>query len=363
VTLVDRTPVDASDPITALAPVRLAVSFAGLGGAVPAGRITNDDLARMVDTTDSWIVERTGIRERRSVAPGQATSDLAVAASLAAMADAGTDRSEIDLLVVTTCTPDQPLPSTASLVARELGLRCAAFDLSAACAGWVYGLVNAGAMLSAAGGRAALLIGAEVLTRWMDPTDRGTLPLFGDGGAAAVLRPAGPHGPGLISWDLGVDATATELLKVPAGGSRLPASAATLAAGDHYMKMEGREVFRRAVRAVEASCRATLASAGLPDASQVTLFVPHQANARIVDALLPRLGIPVERTVLNIDRFGNTSAASIPLALCEAVAEGRLRQGDLVLLAGFGAGMTWATALVRWGYDGSGHPELVTLPA
>jgi len=323
---------------------RIPLGIGGLGAALPPTRITNDYLAAQVETSDQWIVERTGIRERRVLAEGLATSDLAIAAARAALADADMDAGDVDTLVVATCTPDQPLPSVASFVARELGLRVAAFDLNAACSGWVYGLVNAASMMTAMGGRASLLIGAEVLSRWMDPADRTTLPLFGDGAAAAVLVPgSGASGPGLLSWDLGVDGDAADLLRVPAGGSRFPATPENIAAGGHYMKMQGQEVFRRAVRTVEASCRTVLDAARV-DPSEVVLFVPHQANARIVDALLPRIGVPATKTMMNIERYGNTSAASIPLALCEAAAAGRLADGDLVLLAGFGAGMTWATA-------------------
>ena len=352
------------------APTRLPVQFAGLGAGLPAGRVTNADLASRVDTSDAWIVERTGIRERRVVAPGQATSDLAVAACREALADAGLAPADIDTLVVTTCTPDQPLPSTAAFVARALGVRCQAVDLVAACAGWVYGLVNAASMLASGVSTTTLLVGAEVLSAWMDPSDRTTLPLFGDGAAAAVLgagagaTPAdGPGGaPGLVAWDLGVDGEASDLIVVPAGGSRRPASAATVGGGGHYMKMQGQEVFRRAVRAVEASCTKVLDAAGVRS-RDVALFVPHQANARIVDAIVPRLGLAPEQTMMNIDRYGNTSAASIPLALCEAAAAGRVRDGDLVLVAGFGAGLTWGTALVRWGYRGRGPSSPQTLPA
>jgi 3-oxoacyl-[acyl-carrier-protein] synthase-3 len=340
---------------------RLPVAFAGLGAAVPAGRVTNHDLATRVDTSDEWIVERTGIHERRHIAPGGATSDLAVAAGRRALEDSATAPSEVDLLIVCTCTPDQPLPSTAALVARALGVRGAAMDVTAACSGWVYGLVTASSMLFAGAARTALVIGAEVLSPWLAPDDRTVLPLFGDGGAAAVLRPAGHSGPGLIAWDLGVDGDAADLLRVPAGGSRRPTTAERLRDGEHYLKMEGREVFRRAVRAVEASCLKTLHTAEV-DAGDVALFVPHQANARIVDAILPRLGIDAAHTMMNIDRYGNTSAASIPLALCEAAADGRIQDGDLVLLAGFGAGMTWATALLRWGYTGPVPRPVEVLP-
>jgi 3-oxoacyl-[acyl-carrier-protein] synthase-3 len=345
--------------IAKAAPARVPVLLAGLGGAVPHRRLTNAELERQVDTSDAWIVERTGIRERRVLADGLGTTDLAVAAAQSALTDAGVRAGDIDLLVVATCTPDQPLPSTASLLAGRLGITGAAFDLNAACSGWVYALINASAMLAATGGRAALVVGADVMSRWLDPGDRTTLPLFGDGAAAAVVLP-GSGGSGLLAWDLGVDGEAAPLLEVTAGGSRNPTTPETLAAGEQYLKMQGREVFRRAVRAVERSCRAVLLGAGVA-ASDVDVFVPHQANARILDAILPRLGIPPHRTVVNIDRYGNTSAASVPLALCEAAAAGRLADGDLVLIAGFGAGMTWASALLRWGYTGIGPAAPVTL--
>jgi len=226
----------------------------------------------------------------------------------------------------------------------------------------VYGLVNAASMLASGVSTTTLLIGAEVLSGWMDPLDRTTLPLFGDAGTAAVLTRG--DGPGLIAWDLGVDADACDLLFVASGGSRSPATAETVAGGRHYMRMQGREVFRRAVRAVESSCLKVLADAGVAP-SDVALFVPHQANARIVDAIVPRLGLTPAQTMMNIERYGNTSAASIPLAVCEAVADARLREGDLVLVAGFGAGMTWATALLRWGYSGTGptSPRVLGAPA
>ena len=346
-----------------LAPTRIPFTIGGLGAAVPATRISNHDLESQVATTDQWIVERTGIRERRVVATGQATSDLATAAGRAALADAGTSAAALDLVVVATCTPDQPLPATAAYVARDLDVRCAAFDLAAACSGWVYGLVTVASILTATGGQGALLIGAEVLSQWMDPADRGTLPLFGDAAAAAVLWPAaGRDGPGLVAWDLGIDGDGADLLRVPGGGSRLPTTAASIAAGEHYMKMSGREVFRRAVRSVETSCQAVLDSSGVAP-SDIALFVPHQANARIVEAILPRLDLSAEQTVMNIDRYGNTSSASVPLALCEAASMGRLADGDLVLLAGFGAGMTWASALIRWGYTGGGPGLPAVLPS
>jgi 3-oxoacyl-[acyl-carrier-protein] synthase-3 len=312
--------------------------------AVPERRITNHDLARQVDTNDAWIVDRTGIRERRAVGDGESTATLAIEAGAAAIKSADLSPADIGCCIVATCTPEQPIPATASFVQDGLGLRCGAFDLDAACSGFVYATV-AGASLVAAGMGPTLVIGAETLTRVADPDDRGTVILFGDGAGAAVFVPSDE--PGVLAWDLGCDGATAGLLGVPAGGSRLPASPATLAARDHYLKMDGREVFRRAVRVTIESATATLAQAGLT-ADDVALFVPHQANIRIIEAAADRLGFPAERTVVNIERYGNTSAASVPMALAEAADAGRLHPGDLVLLSGFGAGMSWASALVRW---------------
>ena len=298
--------------------------------AVPQTRLTNADLERMLDTSDAWIVERTGIRERRVAGPDENTATLAAAAGAAAIKDAGLTPGDIGMLVVATCTPVQVLPSTAALVQDALGLRCGALDVGAACAGFVYGLVASSGM---AAGQPALLVGAETLTRITDPDDRGTRILFGDGAGAAVIgTPVDPRA-GLLAWDLGCDGAAAPLLEVPVN--------------DRYMRMEGREVFRRAVRIVVESASTTLARAGLTSAD-VDLFVPHQANVRIIEASCSRLGIPMEKAAVNLDRYGNTSAASIPMALAEAVDAGRVAPGDVVLLSGFGAGMTWASAVLRW---------------
>ena len=298
--------------------------------AVPDGRLTNSDLERMLDTSDTWIVERTGIRERRVAAPADTSATLGAAAGAAAIKDAGLTPGDIGLVVVATCTPPQVLPSTAALVQDMLGLRCGALDVGAACAGFVYGLVMAAGMTTDA---PSLVIGAETLTRITDPDDRGTRILFGDGaGAAVVGRPADPSA-GLLAWDLGCDGSAAPLLEVPVN--------------DRYMRMEGKEVFRRAVRIVVESAAIVLDRAGLT-AADVDVFVPHQANVRIIEASCTRLGVPMERAVVNLDRYGNTSAASIPMALAEAAEDGRIKAGDVVLLSGFGAGMTWASAVLRW---------------
>jgi 3-oxoacyl-[acyl-carrier-protein] synthase-3 len=298
--------------------------ISGVGVAVPERAVANAEFEDRLDTNDEWIVERTGIRERRFAGPGETTGTLAVAAGAAAIKDAGLVPDDIDLLIVATVTPDQRLPAMSSFVQDGLGLRCGAFDVGAACAGFVYGLVTAAKLVK----RAALVIGSETLTTIVDPDDRGTAILFGDGAGAVVVEP----GDGLLAWDLGCDGSAARLLEIPPD--------------DQYLRMEGREVFRRAVRVVVDSSVKVLAEAGV-DAADVDWFVPHQANRRIIDAAASRLAIPAERTVVNVDRYGNTSAASIPLALADTP----VKPGDLVLMSGFGAGMTWASALVRWGSE------------
>jgi 3-oxoacyl-[acyl-carrier-protein] synthase-3 len=326
--------------------VTAAAAIVGWGTALPDGRVTNADLEARVDTSDAWIVERTGIRERRVVGPQETTASLAVEAATHAIKRAGLTPSDIDLMIVATVTPEQPIPHTGAFVGETLGLQCGSFDMNAACAGFVYELVVGASMLQM-GYDHVLIIGAETLSRIIDPEDRTTTVIFGDGAGAAVLAPTHKT-PGLLAWDLGCDGSAAALLELRAGGSRLPASAATVEGREHYLKMAGQEVFRRAVRVVVDSAVNTLGRAGV-DASEVAWFVPHQANRRIIDAAAHRLGIESERTLVNIDRVGNTSSASIPLALFEAVDDGRVQDGDLVLCSGFGAGMTWASALLRWG--------------
>jgi len=323
-------------------------AIVGWGTAVPEQRLTNADLEQRVETSDEWIVERTGIRERRYAADGETTASLAIEAGTAAIKQAGITPEEIDLVIVATATPEQPIPHTGAFVCDGLGVHCGSFDLGAGCAGFVYELVTGSALLTAGNLRHVLVIGAETLSRVVDPRDRGTCILFGDGAAGVVLAPSTDDGPGLLAWDLGCDGSATGLLGIPSGGSRRPATPETIAAGEQYIKMQGQEVFKRAVRAVVESVKRALALAGMTGAD-VDWFVPHQANARIIEAAAARLGIPAERTIVNIDRFGNTSAASIPLAMAEAADTGRLEDGAVVLMSGFGAGMTWGSAVVRWG--------------
>ena len=323
----------------------LRVAITGWGMAVPERRVTNFDLAKIVDTNDEWITERTGIKERRVAGEGETTASLAIEAGMAAIKDAGVEPADIGCCIVATCTSEQPIPPTSSFVQEGLGLRCGAYDIDAACSGFVYALVAGASMVAAGAMGPVLVIGAETLTRVVDPTDRSPLVLFGDGAGAVVLTPSDDVS--LLAWDLGCDGSLAGLLGIPAGGSRQPVTPEALANGDQWLKMDGREVFRRAVRVIVDSARATLDQAGVM-ADDVDLFIPHQANVRIIDSAATKLGLPPERTFVNIDRYGNTSAASVPIALAEAADAGRLHKGDIVLLSGFGAGMSWASALLRW---------------
>jgi 3-oxoacyl-[acyl-carrier-protein] synthase-3 len=323
-------------------------TIAGWGTAVPEQRLTNADLEQRVETSDAWIIERTGIKERRVAGEGETTASLAIEAGTAAIKHAGITPEDIELVIVATATPEQPIPHTGAFVCDGLGVRCGSFDLGAGCAGFIYELVTGSALLAAGGLGHVLVIGAETLSRVVDPHDRGTCILFGDAAAGVVLAPSPDDRTGLLAWDLGCDGSATGLLGIPTGGSRRPATPETIAAGEQFIKMQGQEVFRRAVRAVVDSVKVALGRAGLTGAD-VDWFVPHQANARIIEAAAARLRIPAERTIVNIDRYGNTSAASIPLALAEAADEGRIGDGDIVLISGFGAGMTWGSAVLRWG--------------
>lgn len=299
----------------------------GWGSALPEKIITNADLESTLETSDAWITERSGIRERRV---GGTTSGLAIEAGRKAMDRAGIDPESVDLLVLCTTTPDQQVPATASTVQHELGLRCGAFDLNAACSGFVYGVV-VGHNMVLGGHERVLLIGAETLSRITDWDDRSTAILFGDGAAAVVLE-AHEGQPALLGWDIGSDGSLRQILDADIGG---------------YIRMAGREVFKRAVRVMIDSAERSMAAAGV-SASEIALAVPHQANIRIIESANAKLGIPMDRTALVLDRTGNTSSASIPLALADAADSGRLSAGDLVLLVGFGAGMTWASAVLRW---------------
>lgn len=321
--------------------------IAGIGSYVPARVLTNADLERMVATSDEWIRERTGIRERRIAARGEACSDLAVQAGKRALTAAGLAATDLDMILVATCTGDYPLPATACLVQHQLGAtKAAACDLSAACCGFVYALSVADAYVKT-GMRHVLVIGSEVMSAVTDWTDRNTCVLFGDG-AGAVVVSAGDDGErGILSTHLRSDGTLCELIMVPGGGSRTPPSEKVIAERLQYIKMKGNETFKVAVRSLEEIARSTLAANHLR-VEDIDLYVPHQANIRILKAVMERLGLPIEKVMLNVDRYGNTSAASIPIALDEAVREGRIKDGSLVMLGAFGAGLTWASAIVRW---------------
>jgi len=319
----------------------------GVGAYAPKRVLTNADLERMVETNDAWIVQRTGIRERRIAAEDEATSDLAVRAAEQALERAGLVPEDVEFIVVGTTTPDMFFPTTANLVQHRLGCRRAgSVDLLAACAGSIYSLAVGARFIEAGKYRRVLCIGAETLSRITDWTDRGTCVLLADAAGAVVLE-AGDGDRGVIDADLYSDGQYADLLYMPAGGSRLPASAETVAARMHFARMKGNEVFKVAVRMFVECTETMLARHGLRPAD-VDLFVPHQANLRIIEAAARRVGLPMERVFVNVDRYGNTGAASVYVALEEAVAQGRLRRGDLVLLAAFGGGFAWGAALVRW---------------
>ena len=317
----------------------------GVGSYLPDRRLTNTDLEQMVDTSDEWITTRTGISERRLAEPGQATSDLAAAAARAAIADAGIDPVDIDLLLVGTSSPDMVFPSTACITQAALGLTCPAYDVMAACTSFIFALHNAASAIESGRARTVLVVGADALTRHVDFTDRTTCVLFGDGAGAFVLQAA--EEPGLLGIDLGSDGTGADVLTIPAGGSARPATVPRIEAGEHFVHMAGNEVFKFAVRVIPKTTEAALAQSGL-SIDDVDWLIPHQANQRILDTVADRLGLPQERVVSTIALTGNTSAASIPLAVDDLYTSGNLRQGDVLALVGFGAGLTWGAAVLRW---------------
>jgi 3-oxoacyl-[acyl-carrier-protein] synthase III len=323
-------------------------ALTGWGMAVPERVLTNADLERMVETSDEWIVTRTGIRQRHIVGPGESTSTLAAEAGRRALARAGIGADAIDLIILATCTPDRPFPATACTVQALIGApRAAAFDLVAACSGFVYGLNVSTSMIQAGAARNVLFIAADVFTHYINWNDRNTCVLFGDGAGAVVLQ-ATDRDLGMLSCVLGASGEHEDLMAVDAGGTRLPATAELIEQGRQYVYMEGREIFKLAVRGMGDSALQALAAAGLTTAD-IRLVVPHQANMRIIDATARRLNLPAEKVYANIDRYGNTSAASIPIALAEAADRGLLSDGDYVLFTAFGGGLTWASAVLRWG--------------
>ena len=326
-----------------------SVIIAGVGSYAPARILTNHELANMVNTSDEWIRTRSGIGERRIAAETETCSDMAVRAATAALADAKMSASDIDLLIIATCTPDKPLPSTACIVQHKLGVpaHTTCFDISAACSGFLYAMEIAYGQLLTNRYKRALIIGAEKLSSVVDWSDRTTCVLFGDAAGAAVLTKVDQSGVGIIGSDLGADGEFADKLMIPAGGSSSPATAETVAAREHFIRMNGREVFKSAVRVMETVCREMMEQHQLtPD--QINLVIPHQANIRIIEALAGNLKLPMDKFYVNLDRYGNTSSATIPLALDEARRSGRVKAGDLTLLVAFGAGLTYGAALVRW---------------
>lgn len=329
------------------------VQILATGSYVPPAVVTNADLAAHGYDAD-WIVQRTGILERRQAASGVATSDLACEAAQRCLQSAATlqgrtyddVRRDVDLIVLATMSPDSPAPSTACQLQRRLGSDAAAFDVGAACAGFMYALTTGMQFIKTGTAQSVLVVGSEVMTSIINPTDRKTYPLFGDG-AGAVLLGAGSDNQGFLAHQLGADGRGADLLSVPGGGSREPLTSESINAGRQFMQMDGRAVFKWAVKLVADTARTVVSAAGL-EMNDLSLVILHQANRRILDAAATNLGIPVDRLLINLDRYGNTSAASIPLALDEALTAGRIQRGDNLLLSGFGAGLTWGTAVLRW---------------
>lgn len=328
----------------------MRAAILGTGHSYPEGILTNAQLEKMVETSDDWITSRTGIKQRRKAGPGEYTSQFAVRAARQAIERAGLQPEDIDLLLCATVSPDQILPSTGCIIQAELGANnAAAMDVVAACSGFLYGLTLADTMVRTGQSKYALVIGAEILTQYVDYTDRNTCVLFGDGAGAAVLGPVEAEEPdrGILAARIKSDGRYEEQLFSPGGGTRRPPTAETLAAGDHYFKMRGNELFKVAVRSMTDISREVLEEAGV-SASEVKLFIPHQANQRITDGVASKLNVESDRVYSNIAMHGNTSSASIPIALDECVEAGRIKPGDLVLMASFGGGATWGGLLLRW---------------
>jgi 3-oxoacyl-[acyl-carrier-protein] synthase III len=322
------------------------ISITGLGCHVPERVLTNDDLATMVDTNDQWILERTGIRERRIAADDEALTDIALPACRRALEMAGADPASIDLLIVATVTPDMAFPSSSAILADQLGMPdAAAYDLSAGCTGFVYAIAQAHAMLASGLAKRALVVGGDVLSKILDWTDRSTVVLFGDGAGAVVMEAVVVGG--FLGFELGADGGGGTSLWLPGSGSR------TFEDPDKFVKMNGREVFKFATRVMVSSAEAILAECG-KTVADIDVYVPHQANVRIIDHAVRKLGVPQEKTVVNVERYGNTSSGSIPLALADAADDGRLEPGKLVLLTGMGAGLTWGSALIEWTHPTTG---------
>ncbi len=326
-----------------------SVTIIGTGSYAPANIVSNDDMAKIVDTSDEWIQTRSGIRARRFAAEGEHTSDMACVAAERALEAAGIERSDIDLIIVATMTPDMPTPSTACLVQSKMGLsNVTSFDLQAACSGFVYALSVANSMLLSGNFKQALVIGAEKMSSILDFNDRTTCVLFGDGAAAAILAvTARTDTIGILGSLGGADGSNPSLLYQPGGGSAMPATLESIKTHQHFLKMNGKEIFKSAVRVMGQASMDLIQQHGYAP-QDLDLVIPHQANMRIIESLAKRLNIPLEKFHNNLDRYGNTSAASVPIALDEALRAGRIQSGDLVLLVAFGAGLTWASALIKW---------------
>src|SRR2546425_8453634 len=322
-------------------------SIAGVGSYVPVRVLTNAELEKTVDTSDEWITSRTGIKERRLAASDEFTSDLATKAALRAMQAAGVTAEQIDLIITATITPDMPFPSTSCLVQRKIGARrAAAFDVEAACSGFIYGLEVAQQFIMSRTYDTVLVIGAEKLSSIVDWEDRNTCVLFGDGAGAAVLQNR-PNAPGLLTAVMCSDGEKSDLLCMPGGGSRCPATAQSVSSRQHYLRMEGKETFKNAVQAMQTAAEESMRRCEI-DITRIKCIIPHQANRRIIDAVGERLGAKPEQLFINLHKYGNTSAASVAIALDEAVSSGRLHRGDLILLVVFGAGLTWGAAVIEW---------------
>ncbi len=324
-----------------------SVGIIGIGSYVPEKIVTNKDLEKIVETSDEWIVSRTGIKQRHVVEAGVATSDLATYAAEKALLDAGVTADEIDLIIVATATPDMLFPSTACLVQDKIKAnKAAAFDLSAGCSGFAYGLVTGSQFIKTGLYKKVLVIGAETLSTILDWNDRNTCVLFGDGAGAVVLGEV-PAGYGILGVDLGADGSGGELLKLPAGGSRIPTTNESINQRLHYLQMSGNDVFKFAVKVMGEAAVKALDNSGLSH-TDVDCLIPHQANIRIIQSAAKRLKLPMEKVIVNVDKYGNTSAASIPLAMDEAIKDGKLKNGDIIVLVGFGAGLTWASCVIKW---------------
>lgn len=337
------------------------VRIAGTGSYVPDQVVTNEDLAEL-GCDSEWIVRRTGIKERRKASPDQATSDLCYEASLKCLQAAGVSISQVDLILVATITPDFPTPSTACNLQRRLGAVAPAMDVNAACAGFMYAMVTAANMIATGNHEYVLVVGADLMSRTVDPDDKKTYPLFGDGAGAVLMTKAGPVSipsstdpenddcagtPGILSYQLGSEGCGGDMLCIPAGGTRQPLTPEAHGSGDQFLRMDGRNVFKWAVRVFDESAKQTLKAADVSP-EQLELLILHQANQRIIDSAVSDLNVDADKVFVNLDRYGNTSGASIPLVIDEAVRAGRLKSGDLVLLCGFGAGLAWGTAVMRW---------------